>query len=177
MLFLVSCHTNTTTFHSEPLEPLSHQYVSEDEMFRLVLHLEKLHFRSDEKIELHATLEYLGLENKITIWHGLPYLDFFISDGEQMNTGGIVQNILSSTSLTKGKVYTFPFAKSGSFDESDPNFEFWRSFYNEKDLYLPPGNYKITAATNFSLTAETDTSNYNQNIEVDITVDPPETSL
>jgi hypothetical protein len=170
LVFLTSCNNNSSVVPSKKLDPLSNQFVSEDDLFRLVLHIDKLNYRSDEKIDLHSTLEYLGSKKKITIWHGLPYINYYITDEKDFNTGGIALTILTSSTLNKGEVYTYPFSKTGGFSEDDPKADFWRTFYSEKDLYLPPGKYKLSVSCNFSFTEDVKESKYNNIVEIEITV-------
>ncbi|RXZ77425.1 hypothetical protein EBB07_31165 [Paenibacillaceae bacterium] len=170
LVSLVSCSNNSQVV-SPKLDPLNQQFISEDELFRLVLHMDKLDYRSDEKIQLHSTLEYIGTEKKATIWHGMPYINYLITDGKDFSVGGVVSTILKSTTLEKGEVYTFPYIKTGAFSENDPNADFWREFFDEKDLYLPPGRYTLTVYCGFSLTEDVVNSKYNNKVEVEITVD------
>lgn len=146
------------------------QFVNEDELFRLILFIDKLKYKSNEKIDLFSTLEYTGLEKNITISHGLPYINYSISDGKDFNVRGVTATILTHTTLDKGKVYTFPYFKSGAFSEDDPDADFWRTFYSEKDLYLPPGNYTLAVYCNFSLTEDVVGSKYSNMVEIEISV-------
>lgn len=169
MVILVSCN-NISSEDRPTIDESQQQFVNEDQLFRLTLHIEKLSFRSDEKIELSSTLEYIGPNTSITIWHGLPYIDYYISDGKEFNVMGMTATILTHTTLDKGKVYTFQYIKSGGYSEDDPHADFWKKFYDEKDLYLPPGKYTLGVATHFSLTADTEGSRYSNNVEIEITV-------
>ena len=48
--------------------------------FTLKLYTDNSVYSTDEAIKIWATLEYVGDENSITIWHGDPYIVFSITD-------------------------------------------------------------------------------------------------
>jgi hypothetical protein len=123
--------------------------------FEIKLYTDKLVYKTDEKINIWATLEYIGDDNQIVIWHSNPFISFLISDGNKFNTGGAVDSILTSTILEKNKVYQFDYQKNGGYDAEDASSEFWKKFYSEKDLYLPEGQYTITVRGEFSIAQET----------------------
>jgi hypothetical protein len=50
-------------------------------------------------------LKYIASSNQIKIWHNNPYISFTITDRKEFNTGGIFDDILTSTLLDKGKLY------------------------------------------------------------------------
>lgn len=122
--------------------------------FDLQLYTDKLSYKTTDKILIWATLKYTGSKNQITIWHSEPFIRFLISDGKDFRTGGMVIDVLASTILEKDKLYRFEHVKSGGFSDDEPNAEFWKKFYAEKDLYLPAGEYEITVAENFSLSKD-----------------------
>ena len=125
--------------------------VSEANDFVLTLHADKGTYRTDEAICIGATLEYTGSKEKVTIWHGLPYVVFSITDGADFNVNGIIQTVLTSSVLYKGEQYRFDYVKSGSFDPDAPDGAFWESFFEEKELRLPAGTYTISADGAFYL--------------------------
>lgn len=122
--------------------------------FELKLYADKATYTVDEEINLRATLEYKGDKDTVTIWHGDPYLTFSITDGKDFQTGGLVITTLTSTQLEKGKVYEFAYQKSGGFDAMASDAEFWREFYQEESLKLPPGTYTVTANGSFHLSEQ-----------------------
>lgn len=71
---------------------------------------------------------------------------------KDFNTGGAFDEILATTELEKWQLYRFNYYKSGGFAAEDPKAEFWKKFYEEKDLYLPEGEYTVKVSTAFSLT-------------------------
>jgi hypothetical protein len=50
-----------------------------------------------------------------------------------------------------GEVARSPFVKSGGYDPGDPNADFYRAFFANPDLVLPPGEWQIGATLNISL--------------------------
>lgn len=162
--------SNTISNSTVDLDSFSIVRSNSDFKFKVNLYLDKLEYKSTDKIELFATLEYIGEQESITVWHGLPYFHFYITDGKNFNTGGITHTILTSTTLKKEEVYFFPYVKNGGFSEDDPDADFWRGFYRQKDLYLPRGTYKVTASTAFSLDKDEEKGKYSNSVEVEIKV-------
>ena len=138
-----------------------------DQNFKLTLYSDKENYIQNEQINIWAELVYTGDNNTITIWHDIPYVSFTITDGKKFNTGGMFQDILTSTVLEKGKVYTFPYGKTGGFDADAPDAAFWQKFYSQKELYLLKGTYTVSATGAFSLTKNI---NYNY-LKSQITID------
>lgn len=138
--------------------------------FCLKLFADKDTYRSDEAIQIWATLEYVGDEDTITIWHGEPYVVFSITDGADFNTGGVVEDILTSTELQKGRQYHFDYVKSGGYDATAPDADFWNQFYQEEALKLPAGTYTVSVAGAFYLSKELLSTEQGPSCELQITV-------
>lgn len=141
-----------------------------NKLFELKLYSDKEIYKTTDKIKIWATLKYIGNHNQIKIWHGDPYISFYISDGKEFDIGGIVHTILTSTMLEKDKLYTFDYSKNGGYSEDDPKADFWKEFYSEKDLYLPEGEYSVRVGGAFSLTEDTEKSKSNLSEELKIKV-------
>lgn len=124
------------------------------EPFELKLFSDKPVYKTTERINIWATLKYVGNKTGIRIWHGDPGIVFGISDEKDFNLEGMRFTILTSSYVKRNKLYTYNYKKSGSYDENDPKAEFWRNFYSEKDLFLPEGEYRIRAMGTFSLSIE-----------------------
>lgn len=122
--------------------------------FVLKLLADKASYTTDEAIQIRATLEYVGEKDTVTIWHGIPYISFSLTDGADFNVDGIIMTVLTSTELNKGEVYEFDYVKSGGFSADDPNAEFWEKFYREEDLRLPAGTYTVSVRGAFSLSED-----------------------
>lgn len=133
----------------------------DSKLFELKVYSDKQTYKTTEKIKIWATLKYIGEDSQIKIWHGSPYISFTITDGKNFETGGVFTQELASTTLVKDKLYMFDYVKNGAYSEDDPDADFWRKFYQEKDLYLPKGEYTIKVGGAFSLTEDTEKSRSN----------------
>ncbi|MCL2507887.1 MAG: hypothetical protein FWF05_01785 [Oscillospiraceae bacterium] len=120
--------------------------------FEMLLFSDKQVYKTTDAIQIWATLEYKGGGPAVKIWHGKPYIVFSITDGKDFNAEGMVLTLLISTVLKKGKVYRFDYKKSGGYGEDDLDADFWKSFYAEKNLFLPVGEYTVSVSGAFSLT-------------------------
>jgi len=145
-------------------------FVSEDDKFRLKLFINGTEFKSTDKIDIYATLEYIGDEDEIKICHSDPYFDFVITDHKGFNTGGVFASVLKYTVLKKGEVKKIPYCKSGSYSGDDPNAEFWDAFYAEEDLYLPKGEYTISGICSFTIGDEPKGNEYSKAVKAQIKV-------
>jgi len=139
--------------------------------FVLTLHADKDTYSTDEAIHIGATLEYVGQKEKITIWHGLPYIVFSITDGADFNVNGIIQTVLTSSVLYKGEQYHFDYVKSGGYDPDAPDGAFWESFFQEKELRLPAGTYTISADGAFYLSDRQHADEKGPSCQLKITVE------
>lgn len=167
LLFATGCSQAAAPSPSPPGPPAK-DYKG---LFELKLYTDKLAYRTTEKIAIWATLEYVGENSGITIWHGDPPITFRISDGKKFDSGGIVYDILTSTSLDKGKPYRFEYQKSGGYDANQSDAAFWKKFYSEKDLYLPAGKYTVTVRGDFSVNENDpgEKNNLDQSVEITVT--------
>lgn len=155
--------TTTTTKTDETMQDYS-------KLFELKLYSDKTTYSTTDKIKIWATLKYIGTNAHIRIWHGDPYISFYISDGKDFNTGGMVNDVLSSTELEKDKLYKFDYSKNGGYTADDPKADFWKKFYSEKYLYLPEGEYTVRVDTAFSLTKDTEKNKSSLSEELKIVV-------
>ena len=119
-------------------------------LFELKVYSDKTTYSTTDKIKIWATLKHTGKNSHIKIWHGDPYISFYISDGKDFNIGGLVDTVLISTELEKGKLYSFDYFKNGAYTADDPKADFWKKFYAEKDLYLLEGEYSIKVGNRHS---------------------------
>lgn len=131
-----------------------HVFVAQDDNFVIKTYISRLSFKEEEEINLYSTIEYVGDKDSIEVWSGEPYFHHMIYKDEELFSGGLTLDVLKNTVLKKGEVYPIPFIKSGGFSEDDKDADFWRSFYAEKELKLPTGEYTFEAATSFTLDKE-----------------------
>jgi len=126
--------------------------------FELTLFSDKKVYKTTDAIHIWATLKYVGDNDTITIWHGKPYILFSITDGKDFNTIVFIQQILIETVLEKGELYHFDYRKIGGWYNDAPDASFWESFYQERNLYLPEGEYTVSVSGEFGLTEKTSES-------------------
>lgn len=123
-----------------------------DELFELQVYSGEPIYKSTDKIRIWATLKYVGSDRRITLWHGEPGILFTISDGNELEIGGIKFLISTSTTLKRDTLYTYDCQLYVDGDE--PIADYWRKFSPEKGLFLPEGDYEVKAVKDFSLREE-----------------------
>lgn len=143
---------------------------NKDTIFELNVYSDKQIYKTSDAIKIWTVLKYIGDKSEIKIWHGDPYINYSITDGKDFNLDGIRHDILTSTILKKGEQYRYDYIKSGGYSNDDPKASYWKKFFEEKELYLPEGEYIIKAYSDFSLTENVIDSHYNQYSELKIKV-------
>jgi len=123
--------------------------------FIMTLNSDKHIYSTRDIIMIWGTLEYVGDNETVEIWHGCPFMGFSIAGGDAFDFGSVMRDVmlfvLVSSVLERGRVYHFDYIKSGGWSADDPNAEYWESFFSKKDLLLPVGEYTITLNGNFGL--------------------------
>ena len=142
-----------------------------NKLFELNLYSDKQKYKATDTIEIWATLKYIGDSDQIRIWHALPYISFSITDGKTFKTGDWFSTISTSTVLVKGKLYKFNYAKNGGYSADDPDADFWKKFYQEKNLHLPKGEYTVKVGGAFSIFEDTEKSYSNLVKEIKIKIE------
>lgn len=74
--------------------------------------------------------------------------------------------------LSQGDAITSPLTKSGATSRHDPDFEFWRAFFEGPDIRLPAGTWEITAVTSFNNGPDCSGSGQNLSASLVVTVEP-----
>ncbi|TWH56977.1 hypothetical protein DesLBE_1234 [Desulfitobacterium sp. LBE] len=120
-----------------------------NELFELKVYSGKPIYKSTDKIRIWATLKYVGSDREITLWHGDPGILFYISDGNELEIGGIKLPIQTATTLKRDKLYTYDCQLYVGGDE--PIADYWRELSPAKGLFLPKGEYEVKAVGDFSL--------------------------
>ena len=121
--------------------------------FRLELVVDQERYRAGQPILADATLTYLGPHNSIRIWGssmgpvftGVRQLDGPIDPGGASTSDCIAREMVPEESLHEA------FSKSGSFADDDPLADFYRAYFSDALLRLPPGRWQITASANGTL--------------------------
>jgi len=182
LLILTSCSESLTTVPAptpssgmlsaspsvSPEGPI--ELTNEDNLFKLTLHMKKTEFAPGEKIDMSATLEYVGDRDEVTIRHSEPYVHFIVKGPDDFSFGGAAAAISKPTTLRKNEKYEFPFHKAGGYSSDDPKAEFWKSFYAEKDLYLSKGTYHLNVYSSFTLPEDIRKGDYSIAVETDFVV-------
>ena len=145
-------------------------HVSND--FIMTLNSDKKVYKTTDIINIWGTLEYIGDNDTIEIWHGCPFMLFSVSDGNKYDLGGMTIDILTTSVLQKNRVYHFEYQKSGGYSADAPDAEYWRNFFSEPDLLLPVGEYTVTLHGGFSLSERVIDSRSGLLCELKITVEP-----
>jgi hypothetical protein len=161
LIFLVSCGGNAPDY-SEYVPALFEHELQDEQIpeyqavshtandFTLSIFSDKTVHSTADAIEIWAALEYVGDNDEVTIWHGCPYVTFSI-EGDNFNSGGFTALILTSTTIQKGEIMRFYYGDPcHPFDPEE-----FPEFAERQPLFLPAGEYTITARGAFSLSYET----------------------
>lgn len=135
----------------EKEKPLNIAVSTKDDIFELKMYIDKDMYTNDEIINCYATLEYIGEEDSIAVYSSDPLVGFSLKDDKYFDGGYIVNDVLITTTLEKGKIVRFNYVKSGGWTAEDPNADFYKNFFSEKELILPIGTYEISTTIACSL--------------------------
>lgn len=132
-----------------------------DKDFEMNLYTDKKVYKTTDKIDIWSTIKYVGAKDKIKLYHpgsygSDTYFYYTISDGEKFNIDSVINMMAKTTNLVKNKLYKHDYVKSGGFDADAPDATFWEEFFEEKNLYLPEGEYTITTKSAFSVKSHSD---------------------
>lgn len=133
---------------------------------RLRLYVEKDRV-ADRHINVYATVEYIGQEDRITIHHGSPIVGYTLTGDGIDYCSNIVLTMLIESQLEKGKIYKFPFKKSGGYSEEDAHKAVIEAFLKDPDLRLPEGTYTLTSICNFDYPDE----DYKNSLAMTLTIE------
>ena len=126
--------------------------VAEDGTFRLELRLPRATFASDEVIEPVAELTYLGPAAEVVatgsgsgpVLFGLRQLD------GRREMGPAATGDCAPHPFVAGEPGTYEYTKSGGYADDDPDAAFYRAFFGDPELHLPPGRWRVTASIDLS---------------------------
>jgi hypothetical protein len=124
----------------------------EDETFRLTITTARSMYTTTDAIPISATLELLRTEPTTTAGSGSGPVVFGVEqlDGP-VDAGPFVSADCVREDWLPDEVRVLPFTKSGGFDTSDPMAPFWTGYFNDPDLVLPPGHYRVFAVVDYDL--------------------------
>ena len=110
-------------------------------------------YRTTDAIQIWATLDYVGDNDNVTIWHFMPFVEFAIFGDNGFDLMPMHEEALQSSDLQRGEVYRFDFQKSGNWHFGyAPGDDFWDNFFMKDNLHLPVGEYTVTVHVAFSFT-------------------------
>jgi len=124
----------------------------EDETFRLSIATDRASYATSEIVPVSATLEMLRAEPTTITGSGSGPVLFGIDqlDGP-VDAGWFATSDCAHHIWAPGQVGFVPFEKSGGYDMDDPMAPFWTAFYNDPDLVLPAGHYRIFAQVQYDI--------------------------
>lgn len=169
MIFIVISLTACEKEESAPIITTKGSQVVEsiDDNFRIILYSEKDTYSETEEVNIWGTIEYIGTEDSIDIYSGIPYMGFDVESEGVAFIQNIVATVLMTTTLEKGVVNEFPLVKTGGFSEDDEDADFWRDFYNEERMLFPKGEYQLVFSTGFYIDTRSD---YHSSIQYEFEV-------
>jgi len=85
-----------------------------------------------------AASQRVGTATDGPVMFGLKQLD------GTLEMGGAQDAVCDHRSYDRGVATPIPFAKSGGFTDDDPNAPFYRQFYGDPRLILPPGRWRLS---------------------------------
>jgi len=124
--------------------------------FELTLSVKQARYRAGQPILADATLSYSGSESSVRLWgSGLGVVGTSVRqlDGP-INPGFATTSDCQPHDIAAESQMHVPFRKSGSFSEDDPLIEFYRAFFADPLLRLPPGRWEIVATTSATIGGE-----------------------
>jgi hypothetical protein len=105
-----------------------------------------------KKISSRAAVIYRGPDGVQAFSAASGPIQFWIAQvGGNIHVDGGGPADCVSGPIHPGEVARSPFVKSGGYDPGDPNADFYRAFFANPDLVLPPGEWQIGATLNISL--------------------------
>lgn len=141
--------------------------------FRLTIVLPKATWRADEPITGVAILSVTGLQTAELGGSGGGLIGFDYREvGGRRHVEPASTADCTMRSIGPADPISEPLGKSGGFDDTDPNADFYRTFLQGPDVRLPPGEWQITAVATFIDGEGCDGQSYTIGTPVTITVVP-----
>lgn len=126
---------------------------SPDHLFQLSLKSDKPEYQTGEPIELEVGLLYEGPEAILRYDdHRAPRLHIEQLDGDlemAATTVNLVCGADGPLSLRSGEPVSLPYAKTIAYAENDPNADVYSAYWNDPQLRLPAGRYRLLVDTSF----------------------------
>lgn len=124
----------------------------EDDTFRLTITTPRSTYTSTEAIPVSAILQFKRSQPTTIAGAGSGPLGFGIEqlDGP-VDNGPASRLSCHREDWAPNEIRVLPFTKSGGFDASDPMAPFWTNYFNDPDLVLPAGHYRVFAVVDYDL--------------------------
>ena len=119
--------------------------------FRLTISAPRTVWRTDEVIELGATLEYFGTPRETTLrgsGSGPVVFSLVELTGERRMGAAYTSDCATHVIGVDDPIVT-PYQKSGGYSADEPDAAFWEAFFADPELHLPPGQWRVTAEALF----------------------------
>jgi hypothetical protein len=120
---------------------------AQDGAFELSIAVDKGAYAPDEPITASARLTYIGPKATVTAFgsgSGLVIMDLQQLDGP-LDPGGLATSDCRPYDLTRGVPLDIPYRKAGGWDAEDPNAAWYVGFFDDPQLRLPAGVWRLTA--------------------------------
>jgi hypothetical protein len=118
--------------------------------FTLTITVSRSEYTEGEPIEVDAAFTYDGPQGLIEVTGATSLLGFRIEqqDGEIRN-GPTWEKACNRYEMKAGVPVVVDFTKSGGYSNSAPDADFWRNYFSDPLLRLPPGIWRIFAIAQF----------------------------
>jgi hypothetical protein len=150
----------------------------EDDTFRLTIMTDHASYTTTDVIPVAAILQLLRDEPTTIAGSGSGPVVFGIEqlDGP-VDAGPAWTSDCTYHVWAPKQVEFVPFQKSGGYDASDPMAPFWMAFFNDADLVLPAGHYRIFAMVDYDVdTCEVEEHVLTAEALIDVVDAPPPAS-
>jgi hypothetical protein len=118
--------------------------------FVLEMSMPKAVYAAGEPIPVTTTLTWTGADPRTTVWtFGGGPVTFEIKqlDGPLFAEGAVHTADCGPKEFARDVVNPIPFQKSGAWDHGDPNAAFYRQYFADPVLRLPPGRWQLRVGT------------------------------
>jgi hypothetical protein len=130
-----------------------------DGRFELQINSSRGQFRAGDPIDVSASLVWRGNDVTDTIELAGPFGDEasdLIGFGFEQLDGALAispawRMSCNPYQLRRDEPASKPYSKSGGIADPGPDAEFWRDYFDDPSLTLPPGTYRVFAKANFDL--------------------------
>lgn len=123
--------------------------------FRLKFVSAQDQYKVGQKVQLTASLEYIGEKEEIEIFHAMSPFIFEVKERTRnIKIPYPMEQPLVTTRLVKNEAYLQTYQKSAGYGSHDPNKAFIKEFLEEEGF--PKGEYTITLVSDFWTANEND---------------------